>query len=447
MTASSRAAAIGARLPGVVRQHGALLANASSMMSTTLVTSGLGVVFWLVAARYFSETAVGISSAAVSAMTLLGFATTLGMGTLLMGELPQRPGAQRSLLDAALAVTTAAGVALGLLFAALVPLFSSELESLGGAWTSALVFALGCGLMTAGYVVDQAMIGLLRGRLQLLRNVVFSAVKLAALVPVALLLDDPKAVWIYGVWGAGVAVSMLVFVGFYREVDGGPLRPDFSELGLLRGSAASHHGFNLALLAPSMVVPIVVVAFISAEANAAFYVAWMIAGFISMVPVSLGTVLYAVAAGDPSRLRSQLRLTCTVSFAAGVAANLVLIFAAEPLLRIFGASYADEAAFPLHVLALGVFPLTLKTGYVALQRVRRRTAAALPVAIVGTLLEIGGAAAGAAISGDLSGVAWGWLAGLGLEVALMAYPVIRALRGEPVEGPPPADEARVSLGR
>jgi O-antigen/teichoic acid export membrane protein len=432
---TKRAAALLARLPAAARSHGTLLGNAASMMSTTLVTSLLGVVFWLVAARCFSQSAVGVGSAAVSAMTLLGFGATLGLGTLLMGELPRREGGRRALLNAALAVTALTGAGLGLGFAALAPLFSSDLESLGGGWSSATLFAACTGLTALAYVLDQALIGLLRGGLQLARNIVFAAAKLVALVPVAAIVVDPDPTWIYSVWGGGIAVSLIVLAGFYREREDEAMRPDFARLGQMRASAASHHGFNLALLAPSMVVPIVVVALISASANASFYVAWMIAGFLAMVPVSLGTVLYAVASADASRLTQQLRFTFLISFAVGVAANLVLIVAAEPILRIFGAQYAEQATTPLHVLALGIFPLTVKTQYVALQRVRHRVAAALPIAWGGAVLEVGGAAVGAWLLGDLSGVAWGWLAGLGLEALVMGAPVLRALHAGVPSGP------------
>lgn len=427
MSPAAPAQSLLTRLPVVARLHGTLMSNAAAMMSTTLVTSLLGVVFWWVAARYFSEATVGVGSAAVSAITLLGFAATLGMGTLLMGELPRREGSRRALLNAALAVAMLAGAAAGLGFALLAPLFSSSFDSLGQSWQAILAFAACAGLTALGYVLDQALIGLLRGGLQLARNTVFAAGKLLALVPVAALVADPGPTWIYSVWGGGIAASLLVLAGFYRHCDGERLRPDFPQLGRLRAAAASHHGFNFALLAPSMTVPIVVVSLISASANASFYVAWMIAGFVAMVPVSLGTVLYAVASGDSSRLTDQLRFTFMLSFGFGIAANLALIFAAAPILGLFGPEYSARATGALHVLALGIFPLTVKTQYVALQRVRRRVAAALPIAWAGTVLEVGGAAAGAILFGDLVGVAWGWLAGLALEVLLMGAPVIRAL--------------------
>lgn len=75
---------------GVWRRHRDLLGNASTLLATTGVTSVLGFVYLAIAARLCSERAVGYGSAAVSAMTLLGTIGMLGMGTVLIGELPRR---------------------------------------------------------------------------------------------------------------------------------------------------------------------------------------------------------------------------------------------------------------------------------------------------------------------------------------------------------------------
>src|SRR5581483_7680653 len=93
------------------------------------------------------------------------------------------------------------------------------------------------------------------------------------------------------------------------------------------------------------------------------------------------------------------------------------------------------ATAALHFLALGVFPLTFKTHYVAVHRVGRRLRAALPVVWAGTALELGGGAVGA-IVGGLTGVALGWLAGLCLEALVMARDVLRGLRLDRADVPP-----------
>lgn len=434
MSKASRFQGLAKRARALIAFNRLLLANAGSMVGTSLVTSILGLAFWVLAAHHFDQKAVGVASAATSAMILLGFTGTLGLGTLLMGELPQRESGRRALLNAALLAAGAAGIVLGLAFATVAPAVSSNLSPLDETWLSVLFFAVGVGLTSLGFVLDQALIGLLRGSLQLVRNVIFALIKLVAMAVAALLVSDAGAPWIYSAWAMGIAVSLVVLVRLYRRREGAVMRPNFRLLHEMRRSAASHAAVNLALETADLAMPILVVILLSAKANAGFYMAWMVAGFLVMVPLALSMVLYAIESGDPSRQVERFRFTLRLSLAFGVLANLVLLPAAAPLLNLFGTAYADQATTLLHIMALGVFPLTIKTHYVAIHRLQRRLGTALPVVWAGTLLELGGGALGA-ILGGLEGVAWGWLAGLCIEALVMGRDVWRGLHADTAELP------------
>jgi O-antigen/teichoic acid export membrane protein len=425
-----------ARLIEAARSQRRLLGNAGSMLGTTVVTSLLGVVFWWLAARDFSEEAVGVAAAAVGAMTLLGFLATLGLGTLLMGELPRLARGHRSLINAALAIVVVTGAIVGALFAVVAPLVTANLDPLDDSWGTIASFAIGVGLTALAFVLDQALIGLLRGGLQMRRNALFALVKLFLLIPIVALVTAPDAAWIYSAWGAGIGASLLVLTPFYLRRGGDPLRPSFAPLKQMRRSAASHHAFNLALQTPALALPVLVVGLVSAAANASFYVAWMIAGLLVMVPVSLGTVLYPIGSEDPSRMSQGLRLSLALSLAFGLFANLLLIPLARPLLEVFGTTYAEQGAPTLHILALGVFPLAFKTLYVSVRRVSRRLGPALPVVWAGTLLELLGAVLGSELGGGLTGIAWGWLAAVCIEGLVMGGEVLRAVRS-PIRKPSP----------
>ncbi|HEU5063723.1 MAG TPA: MATE family efflux transporter [Solirubrobacterales bacterium] len=427
MTPPGRLSGAAASLRGEIARNRTVLSNAGSMMGTVLVTAGLGAAFWLVAARQFSPEAVGVASAAVAAMMLIGYLATVGFGTLLMGELPRLERGHRGLLNAALLISGALGAVLGLVFAYLAPFLSADLEPLSDSFLAALVFALGVGLTGLTAVLDQALIGFLRGNLQLARNVVFSAVKLVALAAVGFLLADAGGDWIYGTWTLGIAVSLVVLTRFYLRRGEDRLRPRFAHLNSMRFDAATHHVYNLAIRAPDLLLPLIVVSMLSAEANANFYIAWMIASFGFMVPVSLSSVLFAVGSGDAERLSDRYRLSVGLSAGTGVAINLVLLFAGGPILSLFGASYEQEALAPLHILALGVFPETIKAHFLSISRVERRIPQTIPLVIGGTVLEMAGAIGGG-LTGSLSLVALGWLLAVCVEAAVMSRDVFRFLR-------------------
>src|SRR5262245_64095145 len=108
-----------------------ILANASSLVSANAVTSALGFVYWWLAARLFQPAEVGLASGVISAMMLLGGASVLGLGTLLIGEIPRNPHKTPALITTGLAVSGAAGVAGGLIFALVAPWLSGEFRPLG----------------------------------------------------------------------------------------------------------------------------------------------------------------------------------------------------------------------------------------------------------------------------------------------------------------------------
>lgn len=348
------------------------------------------------------------------------------------------------MLNAALLSAAAAGLGLGLVFALLAPLVSSNLSPLDETALAALAFALATALTGLAYVLDQSLIGMLRGGLQLTRNVVFAAVKLGGLLLIAGLVTDPGAAWIYGSWGVGIAISLLILVRFHLVRPAGEaLRPDFVSLRGMRRAAASHAVVNLALETADLAMPIIVVSLLTPAENAGFYIAWLVVGFLVMVPLSLSSVAYAIDSGetvaeltDPAEgvvvavepLRgegeeSRFRFTLAASLAFGVAATVVLVPGAELVLEIFGSGYAETATTALRIMTLGVFPLIIKTHYIAIHRARRTLRRALPLAWAGTVLELGGGALGAALGG-ITGVAWGWLAGLVIEAVVMAPDVL-----------------------
>jgi O-antigen/teichoic acid export membrane protein len=420
-------AVLGTRAKELALANRSLLSNAGSMVGTALATSLLGAAFWLVSTHYFSQSSVGIASAAISVMTLLGFMATVGLGTLLMGELPRLEIGHRSLINAALVTTGSIGAAFGLVFLLIAPLVSSNFDALRSGWIAAVVFVIGVALTALTFVLDQALIGLLRGGLQLSRNIIFTVVKLAALIPVATLVADAGPQWIYATWTAGIAVSLLVLVRFYRRREGDPLTPSFGRLTEMRVSAATHHAVNVALRTPELTLPTVVVTLLSASANASFYIAYMITSFMFFVPLSLSTVLYAVGSGESERLADRFRLTVYVSLGFGLISNLTLLVIGGRLLGIFGSSYASEATTTLHVLALDIFPSTILSHFIALRRIERRLPTALPIVWGGALLQVAGGVVGALLGG-LVGVAIGWVGGATIEAMVMGPEVLRALR-------------------
>jgi O-antigen/teichoic acid export membrane protein len=171
---------------------------------------------------------------------------------------------------------------------------------------------------------------------------------------------------------------------------------------------------------------LIVTALLSAEMNAYFYTAWMLNGFVTVVPVALTTVLFAAVSEAPATLPQRLRLTLGASLAYGVAAILVIAVAGRWLLGLFGPNYAEEGATALTILTLTVIPLVITEHFVALARISRRPGRATVPLGISTLLKLVFAAVGAKVAG-LMGLSIGILLA-STAIALYLLPsVLRAL--------------------
>lgn len=413
-------------------QYGDMVANAGSLVGTQAITSGLGFFYWWLAARHYAPEAVGLASAAISAMMLLGTASILGLGTLLIGELPRQPAGRTALITTALLVSAAAGSLSGLLFARLAPALAADLGVLAAGWGASLLFAFGVALTAVSMVLDQAVIGLLRGELQLWRNGVQAAAKLAILALAASWWADRQGLTIYATWVLGGLISLAALAAhaaFGRRPFEGGIWPKWSFVTRLGRAALQHHALNLALQAAALILPIVVTALLSARLNAYYYTAWMIAGFAFVVPASLTTVLYAVGAASPASLAHKARMTLRLSAGLSLLAVLVVWMAGDWVLNLFHPHYAEQAGWTLRLLVLGVFPQVVRSHFVAWCRIHGRVGkAALWMAGAG-LLELSLAALGAHLGG-LTGLSLGWLMAVSLGALFQAPIVARLARGD-----------------
>lgn len=410
-----------------------IVANASAMMGTMVVTSGLGALYWLIAARLFAPEAVGLAGASISTMMLLGTGGMVGLGTLLIGELPLQRGREVSFIATALFVAGLAGALCGIGFALIAPFVSPNLRVLVADPLTTALFVLGVAITSITMVLDQALIGLLRGGLQLWRNVTFAVIKLGAMVAIAFWLGSGDWRTIYSTWLIGNLLSLIGLGGGiiwrWSGLRGHQLRPQWSLLRRFGRAALGHHGLNMALQLPGLALPLVVTSLLSATANAYYYAASIAAGPFFFGTLALVTALYAVGSRSPYALTQRIRFTLGIALSAGILGNVVLVFASESILGLFGASYAVQAGGTLRLLSLCIFPIIIKDHYVTLSRIRGRLFGTAILATAGGLVELGLAASGAIVAG-LPGLVIGWLIALLAEAFLMVPTVYRTARGD-----------------
>jgi O-antigen/teichoic acid export membrane protein len=432
-------------LLGRVRDD-SLLRNSVYIMAVTVVTSLLGFVFWLVAARRFNATQVGLSAALVSAMTLVSLLSNLGINTALVQMLPRRKDGSdwSATLNAGLLVGLLSGALVGLLTALVLPQLSTQFDVLTKSGGYLLIFVAGVVLTTATNLLDYACIAERKAEKTLIRNTVFSVVKIPLLVLPFVVALGTFGIFVSWVLATGVTVlvafAMVPSLGRSYRVATLGVRGEVRRLG---NYIAGHHSINIGNFAPWWLLPVFVTIQVSSAATAYFYATWRICGILSLISPSVASALTAEGAHSPEQLwRIAARSQRTIMMLL-IPACVLLALTGKWILGAFGAAYAEEGLVLLLLFTLASLPDSIMDVWVAVLRVEGRLR-------FGAWLQLGTAGLALALSWFLlpgmgiTGAGVGWIVSRIVGVALVGWDYRRQRRERGADGT--LDEGEVGAG-
>jgi len=421
-----------------------LLRGAYSLMLNTVATSGLGLIFWIVAARTESSREVGLDSALIVSMMALSSICQLNLANAIPRFLPQAgPRAPRWVLSsygAAVAVTAVGGVG----FVVLAPLVSSHLRFLRDDGVLAVVFVAATTVWSIFALQDSVLTALRRTPWVPAENALFGVLKLI-LLPVFAALGVAHGVfvaWILPMAALVVPVNWFVFVNFLRRYTeehpvGRPVRQSFRRGRLAPFLAQDYVGsvFNQAVAA---LPPLLVVALLGSSANAYFYIPFTLLISFDTVFSTASMSLVVEGAFGGEQLSDLVRRS-TRQFAKLLLPGTAVLVAVAPVLLLpFGSRYASGGTSVLRILACGsVFRAII----VLMTAVWRLEGHGLRILLVYGLLLVVLLPLSYVLSGTLhaDGVALAWLVANAGVAALALPSLVRLLRkGGPRTGLSPA---------
>ncbi|MFI5893627.1 lipopolysaccharide biosynthesis protein [Actinoplanes sp. NPDC051513] len=335
-----------------------LARNSVLIMASTVGTSGLGYLYWMIAARELPRPAIGTATALISAATVVSMIANLGLGHMFIQRLPGVPAAAWSRIVSAglllgCAATAAASLAAVLVLPRLAGNFGFLDEPAGAAALVATAVAL-----TASMLLDYVFVAHRASQGMLWRNLALAGGKVMTLLGLtAAGLSTASAVVL--AW----TLPSLVVSGYTLRRSLPRLRPGYrlagaglaAELRHVRGSLTGHHLINLAQAGPSAVLPVLVTARLGAADNAHFYMAWMTASVLFMVSPAVASALYAERANAAGRSASLPRAALVVLVVIGAPAT-GLFLAGGWILALFSPAYALGGATLLKILVLAAIP-------------------------------------------------------------------------------------------
>ena len=343
-----------------------LFLNAYALGLSGVVTSGLGVVYWAVAARTYPSVVVGVNAALLSLVTLLANVAQLNLRSGFGRFLPVAGTRTAGLVVGGYVLTAVLATALGLLVVGMLAAAPSLLPDVDLTPTLAVLFPLLVILWTAFTVQDHVLVGLRRTTIVPIENGVFALAKVVLLIPFAGLLAG------YGIlvsWLLPTAVGVAIVSGWIllrlvprlqRDADQ-PARAATAAVDVndvVRYVGADYVG-SLFAIGSTAILPVIVLSTLGATSSAHWYMVSLIAMATQLVPSVLATsLLVEVSASSASFEVDGRRVLRQLAVLLGPIV-VVLVVLADPILSIFGAEYAAEGATALRLMALAGIPYAL----------------------------------------------------------------------------------------
>ncbi|MFE9043346.1 lipopolysaccharide biosynthesis protein [Streptomyces sp. NPDC012421] len=431
MTGTSEAKAAGEDSPG----DDSLFRNAYALMLSTGVSAALGLGFWLVAARYYTEEAVGQGSAAIAAQRMLASITATTLAGAVVRYVPRAGRATGPLVLRLYLLSTVVVAAASGIFLLTLDWWGPSYAPLG-TLSAGIFFTLSSVGWALLSLQDGVLTGLRKAFWVPVGNAVFSVGKLVLLVVLAAALP---VLGVFVSWAAAIAFSTipLAWLVFRRLIpqqaraDQDREPPTYREIRRFVAGDAVGALFSLLMIS---LLPVMVAVRFDAAHNAFFYTAYTVGGTMEFMAINMASSLTAHASHSPDSLAEGVRGALRRMVLLLVPVVLVLVVFAPLILAPFGQGYTDNGSTVLRLLAAGALPRVAVELYIGVLRVQGRTGMLAAVQGGMCVLVLGSAAVLLGPYG-ISGAGMAVLGGMTV-MAVACVPGLRAvLKGKAPEAP------------
>lgn len=352
-----------------------LYRNGYALILSSTVTSGLGLIYWVLAARYYDAQTVGVNSALISAMLFLSAVAQLNLGGMLLRFLPRAGRAVAPLIGYSYLASFIAALLVGAVFVWGLDVWSPTLRVMKENAPLLIWFMVGLITWSIFTLQDSALTGIRKTMLVPLENGIYAVAKIGLLIFFATQFPAQGifASWTIPVLFALVPINLLIFRRFLakRSRAGEAQAVSVSAPEVVKYALGNYVG-AIFYQSTTTLLPIMVADRLGATSNAYFYLPWTITVSLQMIALNMSASFTVEAAHDRSNLRAYCRRVLVHNLKILTPIAFALLVGAPYILGIFGREYAAQGSDMLRLFGFSVIPYSLTSIYVGLARVQDR---------------------------------------------------------------------------
>ncbi len=366
-----------------------LYRNGYYLTLSSLATSGIGLIYWILAAHRYPAYLVGLNSAVIAAMTFLAGVAEFNLMSTLVRFVPIAGQSSKRLIIITYVISVIVAVIISIIFLQYLTELSPALDFLGDSPTIMIWFILSTMCWTIFVLQDSVLTGLRQAAFVPVENTVFSLTKIALMLIFAVSIPT---LGIFASWSVALVVAILPTNYFiFRKLIPIHVRQNVQNNAAIvprqvaRFAAYDYIGALFWLICTTL-MPVIVATVSGPTANAYFYLAWTIANTLYLIAPAMGSSLVVEASKEQKKLAFFSYKVFQNTMKMVMPAAVVLVVSASPILLVFGKGYSSQGANLLRLLALSAVPNVIIATFVSVARVKKYMKSI--VVVLGTLCTL-----------------------------------------------------------
>jgi O-antigen/teichoic acid export membrane protein len=418
--------------------------TASALMASTVLTAGLGVLFWAVAARAFTTEQVGRDGALITAMISLAILCDLSINNIILRYFPQlREHLMKRVWQAYLIAGSSALLG-GALFVFIAPLLSDQFDFLRGGTVMTFAFPLSVAFWAVFVLQDSVLTAMSKATWLPAENGAFSAAKIVVILGMAWASVEHG---VFFGWMAPlvVIVPVINYLIFTRVL------PSAQKAQVGAAGVVAVLGWRKLLtfvtqdivqIAVSQIcivaLPLMVVAIAGPTQAAYFVVPFTLITAFDLLFFAVAISIVTEGARDRERVPEMMHMAVRRLYTFVLPASLAIVALAPLFLIPNGLEYVHNSSSVLRLLALASIFRAVQTLYVAILRLENRGHGLVWIQVINAAITLGFVWLLADDYGA-KGVALAWLIGIMLTTLGIIVPFIRFVRNPVLKAEGPVD--------
>ncbi|MBN1324374.1 MAG: lipopolysaccharide biosynthesis protein [Methanotrichaceae archaeon] len=337
-----------------------LMRNSFFIGLSRAANKAIGLLFWSVAARYYSIADVGLGTAMISSLELVMILSRFGSDVSIIRFMPLRD--KDVVFNSGLWIPAALSLAISLAFLATMDTISPDLSFIRD---YSIFFIAICLAHSATLTIGYALISERRGGAYLSQNLLLST-----RIPFLPILAGMGCIGIFFSLGAAYIIALVVSaVQISRNLR---FRARIDRMFLedtLRFSSLNYLA-SVLNAAPALILPIMILNMLGPIEAARWYVAFSVANIILIVPDAISTSFFVEGSHGRDMGKGIFRVL-SHTFGLLLIPVVIVYIWGEEILGLLGPEYAKSIDL-LRILVLGSFFVTVYSLYIPIQNIRAR---------------------------------------------------------------------------